>query len=456
MMNRIFYGMVLVAFLVTGWRQYHWERPPEAPKVAEAAPPEDPEELRVWKLEQFVAKATPPKPKAQSPMEELGGGLLDACKAAVELSIGLVGGMTFFLGLMKVAEAAGLLAMVASAIRPLMVILFPDVPPNHPAMGAMIMNLSANVLGLGNAATPFGLKAMQELDTLNPNKGTATNAMVMFLAINTSGVTILPTGVIALRHSLDSADPASILGTTLFATTCSTLSAIGAVLLVQRFYPGGQSVLPEGAPNEEAVSWPLWASLLSLGAVIGSIPLMVMFGEVISPWLIPVLTLGFLSVGVARGVAVYEAFVEGARDGFGTATRIIPYLVAIMGAVAMLRSSGAIAMFTGAVGPFTEKLGLPAEAIPMALLRPLSGSGAYGVMTATLKEHGPDSYLGTLVSTMQGGTETTFYVLAVYFGAVAVKNSRHALIAGLTADVIGPIGAITAVQAYFWFKGIPV
>jgi spore maturation protein SpmB len=322
----------------------------------------------------------------------------------------------------------------------------------------MILNMAANALGLGNAATPFGLKAMQELDRLNPEKGTATNAMAMFLAINTSAIHLFPTGVIAVRDTLGSADPAGIMPTTLFATSCAATSAIVSCKICERFSPAPRGHVSEEARTavsaEAQDAYPLWVSVLAIAVLISMIPLTVVIGEEVAKWLVPLLVVGFIGWGFARGVAVYEVFVEGAREGFETATRIIPYLVAILATIGMLRGSGAINLFSAAVGPYTELVGMPAEAVPMALLRPLSGSGAYGVMVATMKEHGADSYIGYLVSTLQGSTETTFYVLAVYFGSVSVSRLRHAMIPGIVADVFGAVGAVIAVQTYFWVNGM--
>ncbi len=388
-------------------------------------------------------------------MDALADAMVETASSSVTLALGLIGVMALFLGLMKVAEAGGLLVIIARTVRPLMVRLFPDVPPDHPAMGAMILNLSANAMGLGNAATPFGIRAMQELDKLNPVKGTATNAMVLFLAINTSSVTLLPTGVIAIRAAAGSAEPAAIVPTTLFATICSTTTAILAAKLYQRITkapepePTGPNVLAAEKPESEAVDeigagYPAWVSFLVLGGIAALIPLTIAYGREIAPWIIPGLMVALLTFGFARGVRVYEVFVEGARDGFDVAVRIIPYLVAILVAVGMFRASGAMDLLVQPLGAITRLIGLPPEALPMALLRPLSGSGAYGIMVSIIQDPaiGPDSYVGLLVSTLQGSTETTFYVLAVYFGAVQIRRIRHALAAGLTADLAGVIGAV--------------
>ncbi len=437
-MNVIFFLLVIVAFIVAGFRQVLWND-----GIVDA------------------------------PMDALSRAMVEAATGAVDLSIGLVGVMALFLGLMKVAEAGGLLVIIARTVRPLMVRLFPDVPADHPAMGAMVLNLSANALGLGNAATPFGIRAMQELDKLNPDKGTATNAMALFLAINTSSVTLLPTGVIALRAAAGSADPAGILPTTLFATIVSTTLAIVSCKLYQRYWPAPDKTpatdpqetpaapepvtgaeLPgetETLAAETGEGYPVWVSYLVLGVIAGLIPLMVLYGKHVAPWIIPGLMVALLGFGVLRRVAIYEAFVEGAKEGFQVALRIIPYLVAILVAVGMFRASGAMDMIIGPLGKLTTPLGLPPEALSMALLRPLSGSGAYGVLASLIEDPsiGPDSYTGYLVSTLQGSTETTFYVLAVYFGAVQIRRVRHALAAGLTADLAGVVAAVVIVSLLF-------
>jgi spore maturation protein SpmA len=441
-MNVVFFAIVLTAFLAAGWSQMAWD----------------------------------PAGDGTAPMEALSTAMVDSATGAVDLAIGLIGVMTLFLGLMKVAEAGGMLTFIARLIRPLMTRLFPDVPAEHPAMGAMILNLSANALGLGNAATPFGIRAMQELDRLNDRPGVATDSMVLFLAINTSSVTLLPTGVIALRAAAGSADPAAILPTTLFATLCSTAVAIIGARFYRRFFPlspltaepprepGQESTAAEapaagGAaeplPEDAGQAYPVWVSYLALATLVALVPVTVAYGEVISPWILPGLMLGFLAFGVARRVRIYEVFVEGAKEGFQVAVRIIPYLVAILVAVGMFRASGAMDALISAIGGVTSGVGLPAEALPMALLRPLSGSGAYGIMAAIMNDPaiGPDSYVGYLVSTLQGSTETTFYVLAVYFGAVQVRRIRHGLATALTADVAGVAGAVAACSYLFGGAG---
>jgi spore maturation protein SpmB len=290
--------------------------------------------------------------------------------------------------------------------------------------------------------------------------------MALFLAINTSSVTLLPTGVIAIRAAAGSSDPSAILPTTLLATLCSTAAAILAAKLYSRWSSPAPPVMLETAQagaasqseapgpvedDEGHKGYPLWISMGAIACLAAMVPLAVIYGRTLSAWIIPGLMVFFLCFGALRRVRVYEVLVEGAREGFQVAVRIIPYLVAILVAVGMLRASGAMDAFIGWIGPFTTKVGLPAEALPMALMRPLSGSGAYGIMVAIINDPalGPDSYIGYLVSTLQGSTETTFYVLAVYFGAVRIRRTRHALAAALTADAVGIVAAVAACRFLF-------
>lgn len=425
-MNVIFAALILIAFSTAAIRQVSWSG------------------------------------EGKPPMEALAGGMISAAGDAVVLAIGLVGVMALFLGLMKVIEAGGALKLLSRLLRPLMVRLFPAVPSDHPAMGAMILNLSANLLGLGNAATPFGIRAMQELDRLDPAKGTASDAMVLFLAINTSSVTILPTTVIALRAAAGSADPAGIVATTLFATVCATIIAIAAARLLARLFPIAPAAADASAPEAPAAASfdatltdtraaPAWASLLAFAVLLALVPAMLVFGKAVTAWIVPAVAAAFVLFGLARGVRVYEAFVEGAKDAFDVAVRIIPYLVAILVAIGMFRASGAMDLFIQPLGRLTSSFGLPPEALSMAVLRSLSGSGAYGYLASLIRDPaiGPDSYLGYLVSTIQGSSETTFYVLAVYFGAVGVRRIRHALAVGLIGDAAGAIMSVIACAVLF-------
>ena len=412
-------------------------------------------------------------------MEDLTLASVNSAKDAVMLAIGLIGVMAFFLGLMKVAEKGGILRVVTRLAHPVLRRLFPGIPEGHPAMSAMVMNIASNMLGLANAATPFGIKAIMELNRLNREKGTATNAMIMFLAINTSGLAFLPSGVISVRAAAGSADPAGILVTTWFASACATLVGISVAFLLSRLpvyartepgmlEPGQDRTVPDEAVREEdgsglvpprggfLITWAIILAFLAalvrymlVGTGDGPVPVSERLSNVFSFWLLPALIGGLVLFGWARGVRVYDCLVEGAKEGWDVAKRIIPYLVAILVAVGMLRASGGIDLLGQALGGVTAMIGMPAEALPMAVMRPLSGSGALGIMAEILSTHGPDSFLGYMVSTFQGSTETTFYVLAVYFGAVGVKKTRHALPSCLAADLAGILAAVFIVNLLF-------
>jgi spore maturation protein SpmA len=405
-------------------------------------------------------------------MEALTIAIVDSARTAVELAIKLIGVMAFFLGLMKVAEDGGLLRILARAVGPVLRFLFPSVPRDHPAMSAIILNLSANALGLGNAATPFGIKAMMELDKLNGAKGTATNAMVVFLAINTAGFAILPATAIAMRAAVGSKDPTGIFFPTWFASGCATIVAVTAAMVLSRFYrrseppvitPSEEStdtVADPDLPDPSASFIKMTITVAALAALAVALGLYLthsaeetsIYGRmrhVLSYWILPTLVASLLLFGWARGVKVYESVVEGAKEGFNVAVRIIPYMVAILVMVGMVRASGLMDLAVLFLNPVTSLVGMPAEALPMALLRPLSGSGAYAVMGSIMEQHGADSLIGYMVSTFQGSTETTFYVLAVYFGSVGVKRTRHALPACLLADVAGILAAVFIVNRLF-------
>lgn len=408
-------------------------------------------------------------------MDEVTKASFDSAKAGVMLAIGLIGPMALWLGIMKVAEAGGLMRVIARAVRPLMVRLFPDVPAEHPAMSAMIMNMAANALGLGNAATPMGIKAMQELEKLAPEKGTASNDMCLFLAINTSSVTLLPLGVITVRAAAGAGSPAAILVPTLVATICSTCVAIIVAKTLATRGQGPmitapiQEQVPEAEPEKgtppadddlyppgalgKRIIWLLIAAFVG-GMVYQATqnPPSSLFSadslNALSSWLIPILISGLLIYGYLRGVKVYEVLTEGAKEGFSTAVRIMPFLVAIFVAVGMFRASGAMDILVRVFTPLTSLINMPAESLAMALMRPLSGSGAFGIMSEIVSQD-PDSFLSFLVSTMQGSTETTFYVLAVYFGSVGIKRSRHALPAALCADAAGVLAAVAVCNLWF-------
>jgi spore maturation protein SpmA len=408
--------------------------------------------------------------------------IFESAEAAVTLVIGLVGGMIFFLGIVRVAFEGGLRDAISRVLAPLLRRLFPDVPPDHPAMGSMVMNMASNVMGLGNAATPFGLKAMAELDRLNPHPGSASNAMVLFLAINTSAITLmLPTGTIMVRAAAGSSSPAAIWIPTLIATTCSTVVAVAAYFLLRdlkifRPRPGtkpapGQPLADDFGESDEgqeatAERRPLGAGrwLLILGSLLVVCVGLVMefrdlsaasgaaeaIREIAKDWPIPLLVGALLLIGIAGNARAYEAMIQGGREGLEVALRIVPYLVAILVAVAMFRASGGLDWLISLIDPVTSAVGVPAEVLPMALLRPLSGSGAFGIMSETLTTYGPDSFIGMLTSTLMGSTETTFYVLAIYLGAARVTDARHALVACLAGDLAGFAGAVIACH---WFFG---
>jgi spore maturation protein SpmA len=402
-------------------------------------------------------------------MQAVTQGALAGARDAAELAIGLTGALALFLGLMRVASEAGLLAGLARAVGPVLRRLFPGVPDGHPALSAMVLNVSATALGLGNAATPFGIQAMRELDRLNPRPGTATDAMVLFLAINTAGFGILPTTVLSLRVSAGSAQPAAVLLPIWIASAIGTLTAVAGALALARFWPAREpepaarpDVAADQAPVPEVT--PRRSSALGLAVGVGA-ALAVLAGlavqgmraveegsagalarEAASGWALPALLGGVVLVGWARRVPVYEALVEGGKEGFRVAIGILPYLVAVLVMVGMLRASGALGALVALVAPATALLGVPAEVLPVALLRPLSGSGALGLTADVLRTHGPDGPLGLMASAMQGSTETTFYVLAVYCGAVGIRRTRHAVAACLLADAAAILAAVWAVR----------
>lgn len=408
-------------------------------------------------------------------MTEITEASFESVKNAVTLAIGLIGSMALWLGIIQVVETAGGMLVIARLIRPIMVKLFPDIPPSHSAMSAIILNIAANALGLGNAATPMGLKAMVEMDKLNPEKGTATDAMCLFLAINTSSVTIIPISVITVRASAGVNNPGDVILPAIFATCCSTITAIFAAKFFARRQntPSlnqpilsedlGDNDLLEGETNKSELTPPnkigklIFASLIGafLGAVIYRLNLKgtnyifsFAFLESLSNWLLPILICSFLLFGYFRGVKVYEKMTEGAKAGFEVAVRIIPFMVAIFVAIGMFRASGALDILAVILSPITNLIGMPIEALPMALIRPLSGSGAFGIMSEIVTNE-PNSFLSYLVSTMQGSTETTFYVLAVYFGSVGIKKTRYALPAALCADVAGILASLIVCRIMF-------
>jgi spore maturation protein SpmA len=378
--------------------------------------------------------------------------MFDSARTGFDISIGLVGVMALWLGILRIGERAGMVDALARLAAPALRQLFPGVPPGHPAQGAMVMNVSANLLGLDNAATPLGLKAMQELQTLNPSPERATDAQILFIVLNTAGLTLIPTSVIAIRQTLAvkqglaGFNAADILLPTLLATSISLLAALLAVAVVQR--------LPIWRAR---LMLPLAAFGMAIGAVLwglGQLP-----PEVAARWVglagslaIVTLVLVFLLAGAFKRVPVYEVFVEGAKEGFGVAINIIPYLVAMLVAIGVFRAAGCMDYVMGAIGSVVAALGWNTDflpALPVGLMKILSGSGARGLMVDVMQTHGVASFAGKLAAIIQGSTETTFYVLAVYFGSVGVKDTRHALGCALFADAVGIVAAIGVAYAFY-------
>ena len=362
------------------------------------------------------------------------GSLFEMAGLAVELAIGLIGLMALWLGIVAIGEASGLVDKLARGLSPLFTRLMPEVPAGHPAISSMTMNLSANILGLDNAATPLGIKAMQDLQTLNPRPEVASNAQILFLVLNTSAVTLFPVTILLYRAQLGAQDPAAVFIPILIATSCSTLAGLLVTAWVQRIRLQDAVVLAYvGGAFALLLALVGWFSTLSVDALQHQ-------SSLISNFLIIGLIVLFLVVAHRRAVNVYETFVEGAKQGFETAIGIIPYLLAMLVAIGVLRASGALDLLMDLLRSLVVLGGWDArwvDAMPTALMKPLSGSGARAMMIDTMNTFGVDSFQGRLAATMQGSTETTFYVLAVYFGSVGIRHARHALACGLAADAAG-------------------
>ena len=369
----------------------------------------------------------------------------EAAKTAFEVALGLTGVMCLWLGVMKIGEKAGFLALLGRGLAPLFARLFPDVPKGHPALGSITMNMAANVLGLDNAATPMGLKAMQELQTLNPNKDTASNAQILFLVINASSVTLLPVTIFTYRAQLGAADPTDVFIPILMATYASTLAGFLFVATVQRIRVDAVVLAWLGGITALVGGLAIWFAQLPAAEMTAQ-------SSVLSNFVLLALIVLFLVGAAWKRVNAYEAFIEGAKDGFHTAVTIIPYLVAMLVAIGMLRASGALPAFVDMARAGVAALGFDTawvEALPTMVMKPLSGSGARAMMIETMQASGADSFAGRLASIIQGSTETTFYVLAVYFGAVGIKRVRHAVAGGLVADLGGFAAAVAAAYLFF-------
>jgi spore maturation protein SpmA len=425
-------------------------------------------------------------------LKEVTDGAFEGARTAVTIALGLIGIMALWLGVMRLAERAGLVQRIARALRPVMRRLFPDVPTEHPAMGAMLMNMAANMLGLGNAATPLGLRAMRDLETLNPRPGVATNAMCTFLAINTSSVQLIPATAIAILAASGSTRPTAIVGTALLATMCAASVAIISVKILEKLpifqleklpvpqqgmarpdaagSPNDQSLLDESALTQPIrVPMPIWGtlSLLALGIFFAVLFIRIMapnvFGlqmpadsapngfvravNALSILAIPFLLSFFPLYAAARGVKVYDEFVEGAKEAFNVILKIIPFLVTMLVAIGMFKGAGGIDLLKGLLSPLLAPLHFPPDLVPLALMRPLSGSGTLALLTDIIHRLGPDNIVSLMAATVYGSTETTFYVAAVYFGSVGIKRTRHAILAGLLADLTGVIASVVICRA---------
>ena len=367
-------------------------------------------------------------------------------KTAFEISLGLTGVLSLWLGIMKIGERGGVVNVLARALSPVFTRLFPAIPKGHPVTGAIFMNIAANMLGLDNAATPLGLKAMEQLQTLNPNKETATNPMIMFLVLNTSGLTLIPISIMVYRAQLGAAQPTDVFIPILLATFFSTVAGIIITSIYQRINLLNRTMLLT-----------LGGMALVVGAIIWG------FGQLdkdqmnivstsVANILLMTIIVAFVLAGMKHRINVYDAFVEGAKEGFTTAVRIIPYLVAILVAIGLFRASGAMDMLINGVATLVKALGGNSDfvgALPTALMKPLSGSGARGMMVDAMTTYGADSFVGRLSCIFQGSTDTTFYILAVYFGSVGIRNMRHAVPCGLLADFAGVIAAIGIAYLFF-------
>lgn len=385
----------------------------------------------------------------------------DSSKTAFEISLGLTGVLSLWLGIMKIGEKGGVVNVIARLLTPIFTRLFPDIPKGHPVTGSIFMNIAANMLGLDNAATPLGLKAMEQMQQLNEEKiakmqvsesekatlrATATNPMIMFLVLNTSGLTLIPVSIMVYRAQMGAAQPTDIFIPILLATTVATLVGMIVTAIYQRINLFNRTLLLM-----------LLGILLAMGAIIWGFSqmdkdLMNSVSTTVANIMLMTIIVGFIAAGVKKKVNVYEAFIEGAKDGFTTAVRIIPYLVAILVGIAVFRASGAMDALIDGVKWTVELCGINADfvgALPTALMKPLSGSGARGMMVDAMTAYGADSFIGRLSCIFQGSTDTTFYILAVYFGSVGIRHTRHAVACGLLADLAGIIAAIAVAYMFF-------
>ncbi|NMD01346.1 MAG: hypothetical protein GYA62_16715 [Bacteroidales bacterium] len=370
----------------------------------------------------------------------------EMAKTGFELSLGLTGVMTLWLGVMKIAEKSGMVQVLAKLVSPLFSKLFPEIPAKHPVHGSIMMNVAANMLGLDNAATPLGLKAMNELQELNPRKEQASNAQIMFMVLNASGLTIIPISIMVYRTQMGASNHADIFIPILIATFVATLTGIISVGIVQKINLFQRSILLYLGGFSVIVAWLIWYFTTIPVQKLQSI------STVSSNFLILFILVSFIFVGFVKKINVYDTFIEGAKDGFQVAVKIIPFLIAILVAIGIFRESGALPMLVEGLRKLVLMMGFNADfvdAIPTALLKPLSGSGARGMMIDTMNAYGVDSFVGRLSCVFQGATDTTFYIIAVYFGSVGIKNTRHAVGCALIADLAGVIAAIFVSYLFF-------
>lgn len=369
-----------------------------------------------------------------------------SAETAFTISLGLTGVLSLWLGIMKIGELGGVVNLLARWMSPLFCRLFPDIPKGHPVTGTIFMNIAANMLGLDNAATPLGLKAMTELQTLNPKKDTATNPMIMFLVLNTSGLTLIPVSIMVYRAQMGAAQPTDVFIPILLATFFSTLVGMISVCIYQHISLINRTMLTILGGMCAVVGLIIWGvSQLSREQ-------MDLYSSLVANIFLFLIIIGFILAGMRKRINVYDAFVEGAKEGFTTAVRIIPYLVAVLVAIGVFRASGAMDMLLDGIGALVAAMGFDTEfvgALPTALMKPLSGSGARGLMVDAMQTYGPDSFVGRLACLFQGSTDTTFYILAVYFGSVGIRQTRHAVPCGLLADAAGITAALFICYLFF-------
>ncbi len=372
--------------------------------------------------------------------------IFDMAKTGFEISLGLTGVLTLFMGIMKIGEEGGIVKILSKGLRPFFNKLFPELGREHPAHGSIILNIAANMLNLDNAATPMGLKAMKQMQESNPHKETASNAQIMFLVLNTSGLTILPITIMVYRAQLGAANPSDIFIPIMLATYFSTMAGLLSVAVYQKINLLDKTILTYLGGLTLFIAAIIWFFSTLEQEQITTI------SNVASNLLLFAVIVGFIALAMFKRVNVYETFIEGAKDGFKIAVKIIPYLIAILVAIGAFRASGAMDWFISGFAWLFESVGINTDftgALPTALMKPLSGSGARGLMVDAMNTHGADSFVGRVASTVQGATDTTFYILAVYFGAVGIKNTRYAVVCGLIADFSGIIAAI--LMAYLFF-----